>query len=323
MHEFIKRRTKHRWSKQSKLGLKIRPFDLSKLHKKMPENPPPNNSSIEAKALKVIHEKSFCIPQALTSDRGYNKSTEKAITHILEKWPLEAATKIIPLIDNLEIIPFQSYHIRLDNKETHFEHSLLKKESEIGVTESGLTNIFFEKLLNEVQVRNLPRVEEILQRFYQVGERPRVTTSLLKVYTHEATSLLKKSKIISDRPNIGVNDYPNSIFIIKITGKNQMLIFTPIRESALERGAFNHAAMLFSFSTSENIDKFADFILEKNCLDLDAIFSLLFSKDLTPNIQNENRNKIFYVNEEQKKTFQIEARLEEFSVGDGVVVKRL
>ena len=93
----------------------------------------------------------------MTSDRGYNKSTEKAITHILEKWPLEATTKIIPLIDNLEIIPFQSYHIRLDNKETHFEHSLLKKESEIGVTESGLTNIFFEKLLNDIKLSFTPK----------------------------------------------------------------------------------------------------------------------------------------------------------------------
>lgn len=280
---------------------------------------PPNNSSLEAKALQVIEEKTFNIPRHLLETM--KPSPEAAKQYIKEKWPMKEAVDVLKDLNWAEIIPFQTYKARFDTAKDGFKVTGLKSLTEVTPNGSDMTNIFFEKPLNEAQVKKLPIEEEKVQRYYQLGGGDVDSPSLRKVYIKEVERLLKEKKIIYDRHTL--EDHEDKLIIVQLPKEKTILVLTPIREWSY-RNTSRFSTLIFNFSSTQNSKKFVDFLYKHNVAGLNAFYSLLLSEQLTPDIPINDRYQTFFVNDYIKKPIlAAEASLKEYPIQEGLSVYRL
>ncbi|MEK7633963.1 MAG: hypothetical protein AAB437_03925 [Patescibacteria group bacterium] len=223
------------WQKRGPIHKeKIRPgAPTSIVIKPHTEFTPPNNSSLEAKALQVIENKTFVIPQHLIDDLdGLKMKPNQATQYILERWPLQEEVKILEVIDEVEFLCFQGLTTRLTREQDSFSIPFfylgslnLNKQSIINF---GSTNIFWQKDISEEDLQSSfgHSSEATQQNYYQ-------NIGLDDVYKEEVEKLLKFQRKISEEDSL--NSHSNTMVIVALPKEQRVLVLAEIGERATNR----------------------------------------------------------------------------------------
>ncbi len=258
--------------------------------KKRKTNAPPvaeqKNSSplnlLELKAKKIIEGGNFMIARNLIDpDLGYKMKREAAIDFIRSNWPVNEAAKLLDDLEQVDIIGIQLHSAQFVRNDSTFSVPVFNVGgADISPNFKPFRNIFFDQIFGEAELKFVESPERTYQASYE-------KISMDIMYRTEVERLLKKTKQIRDNASLG--DWKNSMSITSIPDKNLVIVMAGVGE----RGTGRIGSPKPIIFQTKNTDKLVDFISSNRTLGMNAIFSLLASSELTPEIPFD-RSETYY-----------------------------
>ena len=247
----------------------------------------------------------------------------EAQKNILEKWPMIETAEVLDDIIEVEVIGARCGIVKCTRKIANFSVEHFYPATEVPaniISRPGVTNIFFNQTLDENSLKYSKSTETVRQKNYQTTVNER---GLEFVYIAEVEKLLREQKILkSDSDKI--KDYPNKIALISLPKESIIIALADTGQDASGRTNPNRTVIIFH---TENNKKLLEFLSKHKQLGLNAIFSLLLSKELTPEFPiDDQRSHAFYAIENNiVEPFITEAQLKKFEINkqDGTLLGRV